>query len=290
MTLDDALDRLSIEGVNVLAGGTDFYPALKDSPAPESILDVSRVKELRTIYENEKGWTFGAGTTWTDVINAELPRYFDGLKAAATEVGSIQIQNAGTLAGNLCNASPAADGVPPLLVLNATVELASKDTRRRLSLTDFIVGPRSTALRADELLVAIHVPFLPSGARSEFFKLGARRYLIISIAMVAVTLVADDYGNLTEVRIAVGACSAVAIRLYKLEKYLQGISIHEDILSLITLEVFDVLTPIDDVRASGEYRLMAVRCIVSRLLESSIFQLRQCQQAGHATVSSVVSS
>lgn len=284
MILNDALDILYRSDINVLAGGTDYYPGLRDSPAPRHLLDITQISELRTLDENAKGWTFGAGTTWTDVINADLPRQFDGLKAAAREVGSIQIQNAATIAGNLCNASPAADGIPPLLSLNATVELASKDGRRILSLSDFIIGPRSTALNTNELLIAIHVPSMPIGARSEFYKLGARRYLVISIAMVAVTLAANESGILTDVRISVGACSAVAQRLGKLEKILEGKSIHEDILSLITPEVFSSLTPIDDVRASGEYRVIAAHHIVSRLVESTLRQLPQYQQPKEAII------
>lgn len=278
MILNDALDILSNSDINVLAGGTDFYPALRDSPAPKQLLDITQISELRTLIESTEGWTFGAGTTWTDVINADLPRQFDGLKSAAREVGSIQIQNAATIAGNLCNASPAADGIPPLLSLNATVELASKEGRRILPLSEFILGPRSTALNTNELLVAIHVPSMITDARSEFYKLGARRYLVISIAMVAVTLAANERGVLTDVRISVGACSAVAQRLGKLEKILEGKSVHEDILSLITPEVFNSLTPIDDVRASAEYRVIAAHHIVSRLVESTLRQLPQYQQ------------
>ena len=277
MRLEDALDILSVSDTSVLAGGTDFYPALREAPAPTQLLDISRITELKTITQNSDGWTFGAGTTWTDIVNADLPYAFDGLKKAARDVGSIQIQNAATVAGNLCNASPAADGVPPLLALNASVELASKDKTRKMLLSDFITGPRSTELNANELLVSIHIPSMPLGARSDFYKLGARRYLVISIAMVAVTLAANDEGYLTDVRICVGACSAVAQRLTNLESYLQGKSVHEDVLSLITPALFNLLTPIDDVRATGEYRALAAYRIVCRLIESTLAQLPQYQ-------------
>lgn len=279
MLIDEALDILSNSDIRVLAGGTDLYPGLRDRQAPQQLLDITGITELRSISETTDGWILGAGTTWTDIINAQLPRQFDSLKAAALEVGSIQIQNAGTLAGNLCNASPAADGVPPLLSLNASVELASKGAKRMLPLGDFIIGPRSTALNADELLVAIHVPSMPSSARSQFYKLGSRRYLVISIAMVAVTLSADERGYLTDVRISVGACSAVAQRLTRLEDYLVGMSIYADLLSLVTPEVFSSLTPIDDVRASGEYRSIAAHQIVCSLLESTLRQLPQYQES-----------
>jgi CO/xanthine dehydrogenase FAD-binding subunit len=124
----------------------------------------------------------------------------------------VQIQNSGTVAGNLCNASPAADGVPPLLALDASVELASVAGTRRLKLDDFILGPRRTARRADELLAAILIPKPRAAAHSHFLKLGARRYLVISIAMVAAAI-ESERGKITTARVAVGACGPVAQRL-----------------------------------------------------------------------------
>ena len=108
----------------ILAGGTDFYPALGAKPLRENVLDINGLAELRGIAETPAHIVIGARTTWTDIVRAPLPPAFDALKQAAREVGSVQIQNAGTVAGNICNASPAADGVPALLVLDAEVELA----------------------------------------------------------------------------------------------------------------------------------------------------------------------
>ena len=146
-----------------------------------------------------EGWRLGATTTWAELIEAPLPPLFDGLKQAAREVGGRQIQNAGTVAGNLCNASPAADGVPPLLALDAEVELAGRAGTRRLPLAAFITGNRRTVLAPGELLVAIHVPKPAHDARSAFLKLGARRYLVISIAMAAATLEIED-GRVADAR------------------------------------------------------------------------------------------
>ena len=139
----------------VLAGGTDLYPAHVGRQIPAPLLDITAIAGLRGIHRDDRGWTIGATTTWTDVVRADLPPLFAALKAAAREVGGVQIQNAGTVAGNLCNASPAADGVPPLLALDAEVELASLVGTRRISLADFLVGSRRTALRPDEILTAV---------------------------------------------------------------------------------------------------------------------------------------
>src|SRR6202035_3905975 len=123
----------------------------------------------------------GGLTTWTEIVRTPMPRCFDALKSAAREIGGIQIQNRGTVAGNLCNASPAADSVPPLLALDAEVELVSAAGPRRMPLAEFIVGNRKTARQPNEILSQILVPRTVENAASTFLKLGARRYLVISI-------------------------------------------------------------------------------------------------------------
>ena len=143
-------------------------------------------------------------------------------KAAAREIGSVQIQNRGTVAGNLCNASPAADGVPPLLALDAEVELFSLSGVRRMPLAQFITGNRKTMRRSGEILAAVLIPRNIEAAASAFLKLGARKYLVISISMVAVVLQRDSASRVSEARIAVGSCSATARRLNELEKELVG--------------------------------------------------------------------
>src|SRR4029078_2095576 len=157
-TLREAVEALEAAEVKILAGGTDFYPALGERRVAGTVLDVTAISELRGISVGPDLIRIGAGATWTELIQTPLPRCFDALEAAAREVGSIQIQNRATVAGNLCNASPAADGVPPLLILDAEVELVSAGSARRLPLSGFILGNRRTALRPDEILTSIIVP------------------------------------------------------------------------------------------------------------------------------------
>jgi CO/xanthine dehydrogenase FAD-binding subunit len=248
----------------VLAGGTDFYPARVGRTIDEDVLDITAVPELSGIKESDEGWRIGATATWSELIEAPLPPLFDGLKAAAREVGGRQIQNAGTIAGNLCNASPAADGVPPLLTLDAELELASRTGRRRLPLDRFILGNRRTALSANELAVAIHVPRKRNFSRGAFLKLGARKYLIISIVMVAAVLeTADD--EVVRARIAVGACSEVARRLPLLEAALTGVAVGK-LADAVHPGHLTSLAPIDDLRASAAYRNDAVMTLLRRLL------------------------
>src|SRR6195256_6594995 len=136
----------------ILSGGTDFYPALGDRVVRGAVVDVSGLGELRGVSSEVGYFRIGGLTTWTEITRTPLPRCFDALKSAAREVGGVQIQNRGTVAGNLCNASPAADGVPPLLALDAEVELVSKMGMRRLPLADFIVGNRKTLRQPGEIL------------------------------------------------------------------------------------------------------------------------------------------
>ena len=255
--LEAALISLTQKQGRIVAGGSDVYPAMKQGHMPKSLLDVTRIKELMNITVIDTGLRIGAAVTWTKIVKAKLPAAFDGLKHAAKEVGSLQIQNAGTIAGNLCNASPAADGVPPLLTLDARVELASAARGARiLRLQDFILGVRQTALALDEIVTAIHIPAPPDGAGSAFEKLGSRKYLVISIAMTAALIKCDARGLISEARVAIGACSPVALRLTHLEADLIGAKPSE---VEILPSYFSQLSPIDDVRGSGGYRLDIVQ-------------------------------
>jgi CO/xanthine dehydrogenase FAD-binding subunit len=265
-TVEEALAHL--EGVQcaVVAGGTDFYPALREGPARGRVLDISGISGARGVLEQDARYRIGPLTTWTDLLRTPLPPCFDGLKAAARTVGGVQIQNVATLAGNLCNASPAADGVPPLLALDAAVELRSVAGRRTLPLADFIVGNRRTQRRADELLTAVLVPKPTGPARSTFLKLGARRYLVISIAMVAALLEDDGQGRVRTARVAVGACSEVARRLPELERALQGHTLGPALGEVPAAEHLAPLRPIDDVRGTAGYRWDVALTLVRRAL------------------------
>ena len=255
----------------ILSGGTDFYPALGDRVVCGPVVDVSGLGELRGVSSDAGHFRIGGLTTWSEIIRTPLPRCFDALKSAAREVGGVQIQNRGTVAGNLCNASPAADGVPPLLALDAEVELVSKTGVRRMPLADFIVGSRKTQRMADELLTAVLVPRALENAWSTFVKLGARRYLVISISMVAVVVkISDEHVDrkVLEARVAVGSCSAVARRLRALEADLVGASVRGGLGEVARPEHLAPLSPIDDVRATAEYRMDASLRLVQRALNS----------------------
>ncbi len=264
--LTDALTALSRGPLAVIAGGTDFYPARVERLADEDVLDISGLGELRRIKAMPRYLRIGAGVTWSDLLRAELPRSFDGLKLAAREIGGIQIQNTGTIAGNICNASPAADSLPNLLALDAEVELASLDGQRRLPIGEFVTGNRRTVRRPDELVTALLIPNLGADTRSDFLKLGGRKYLIISIVMVAVVL--ELAGRRIErARVAVGACSEIARRLPALESALAGQTLDGELGQTVRPEHIAGLSPIDDLRASAAYRRKAALVLLRRSLD-----------------------
>jgi xanthine dehydrogenase small subunit len=274
-TLDHALLLLGRQsGLKILAGGTDVLPAKATRAGwgqmqHPDVLDISRIEFHRGVTAHEDVWTLSPLTTWTDVIRADLPPLFDGLKAAAREVGGVQIQNRGTVIGNICNASPAADGVPALLAMDALVDIQSHAGMRRMPLAEFIDGYRHTVLAPDELVVGLRIP--KRLGHGYFLKLGARRYLVISIAMVAGTFEINRDGRIDAARIAVGACSAVAQRLPHLEAALVG-RIADP--ALVRPEYLEQLQPIDDVRASGAYRRAAALQLVRDLVDMVARQSR----------------
>ncbi len=269
-TLDEAVSLLASSGGQILAGGTDFYPSLGERLPQRSVVDITALREIRGIAFESDWIRIGGLTTWTEIIRAPLPRCFDALKAAAREVGSVQIQNRGTVAGNLCNASPAADGVPPLLALDAEAELVSAANMRRIPLAQFIAGNRKTLRQPGEILTAVLIPRTMENAASAFLKLGARRYLVISISMVAAVMQTDDAGRVAEVHVAVGSCSAVARRLDDLERDLVGLPAASGISGAVKAAHLAPLAPIDDIRATAEYRRVASLVLVGRALETCV--------------------
>ena len=218
VNLSDALALLA-KGYVPIAGGTDYYPARVAQPITDALLDMSAIPGMRGIakleHEHEKKQedeqldqrsrpiVLGALTTWTDCLNLPLPQAFTALAQAAKQIGGWQVQNRATLGGNLCNASPAADGTVALLALNARVTLTSlhpdrqnsRLVERLLPIDQFVLGNRQTARRPDELLSAITIPYYSGRAKSVFLKLGGRQYLVISIVMVAVLIDTDKIGR-----------------------------------------------------------------------------------------------
>ena len=264
-SLDVALAELAQAGGCVLAGGTDVYPALVGRELPEQVLDISRIAGLRGLRiverNDETVMRIGACTTWTDIAQADLRPGFRALRQVARQIGAVQVQNVGTIAGNVCTASPVGDSIPVLLALDATVELQSQRGTRRVPLAAFITGYRTTVRAPDELVVALEVPISPGDHVSSFVRFGTRSHLVISLAMVAVSVARDSANGIVAARVAVGACSPVAVRLTSVEsKVAAGTPVRVDDNDLAEL------APIDDIRCSAQYRMTLVPELIGRAL------------------------
>lgn len=266
--LEDALALMAGGGQLVLAGGTDLYPGA-GSRLKGPVLDPTALPELRGILQGPAGLRLGAAVTWAEIAGAALPPALAGLQAAARQVGARQVQNAGTLGGNICNASPAADGIPPLLTLEAEVELAGPSGMRRLPLADFVTGPRRVSKAAEELLVAVYLPASALAGRGVFLKLGARAHLVISIASVAVRCVTAG-GMVTDIALAVGACSPVPRRLPQVEAALRGAPAAGCAARIRPDQVEAALAPIADIRATADYRRAAAAELLRRAVAEAV--------------------
>ena len=262
--LNDGLVALSENSWTLLAGGTDFYPARVGKHLNEKVMDLTGIRELRSIRETEDQIYIGALTTWTDIVNANLPAAFEGLRKASKTIGGVQTQNAGTICGNICNASPAADSVPNLMALDAKVQLMSVKETRMLPLEEFILGNRKTARKIDEFVTGLIIPHPGKDARGNFEKLGSRAFLVISIAMVGVVAELNESGEIENLNIAVGACSAVSQRLYLLEKEAKGQKLQDLEIKPLHLEN---LEPIDDIRGTAAYRNAVIPELVMRAVK-----------------------
>ncbi|MEM8869315.1 MAG: FAD binding domain-containing protein [Pseudomonadota bacterium] len=265
-SIGEAVDLLSQGPIVIAAGCTDLFPATSASVLAGPVMDITGIAELGRVTQGPKGVRIGAAATWTKLVQTPLPPAFDMLKQAAQEVGSVQIQNAGTVVGNICNASPAADGVPALLAVETRVELTSTRGVRQVPLDQFITGVRQTARRPDELVTAVWIPAAATGGTSRFLKLGARAHLVISIVMVAVRL-RIDAGHIAQAALAVGSCSAVATRLPELEQALHGLPVRDVAATVTEARVAPMLSPIDDIRADADYRISAATELLGRAVD-----------------------
>ncbi len=255
--------------LTIAAGCTDLFPITNNMSLDKNILDITNIKSIRGFEFNNKETKIGSVTTWTDIINENLPSCYDMLKACAKEVGSIQIQNLGTIGGNICNASPAADSIPCLLALDAKLELSSINNKRIISIDEFILGSRKTKLEKGEILTSIIIPREKEKGSSSFRKIGARKYLVISISMVACRILISN-NVIEDISISVGSCSEVAKRIFSIERQLIKKDINEDIFNQVDFSQLNEISPITDIRSTHVYRLKASQSLIKDVVKDAI--------------------
>ena len=268
--LKSAFDTLNNNSNLIIAAGcTDLFPTTNNISLNKNVLDITNIKSIRGFQFNDQNTKIGAATTWTDIINENLPNCYDMLKACAKEVGSIQIQNLGTIGGNICNASPAADSIPCLLSLDAKIELSSKDDKRTIPIDEFIFGARKTKLKQGELLTSVIIPREKDKGFSSFKKIGARKYLVISISMVACYLCISN-NKIKDIAISVGSCSEVAKRIFSIERQIIEKDINENILGSVDFSYLNEISPITDIRSTQAYRLKASHLLIKDVIKEAI--------------------
>jgi len=264
--IDEALALLAEHGgkATVLAGGTDLVPKVNYYELKPDILIYTGGIGSAYIKEENGKLVIGAGTTWAELTVNSLVAEKAGLLAeAAKQGGCVATRNAGTIGGNLANASPAADLATPLLVLDAELLLKSANGERVVPINEFFTGPGETVLKPDELLVEIHIP--PVRGKTAFVKLGRRRAMTLSVVNTAVRLQMN--GKICkEARIAVGSMAPRPLRCEKAEGILSGNSVDKDLVGKCAAEAIKETSPIDDQRATAWYRKKAGEKLVARAL------------------------
>jgi carbon-monoxide dehydrogenase medium subunit len=264
--LNEALKLLKELGdAKPIAGGTDLMVDMKIGRVKtRNLIDISDLREIRKIEFHKDSIIIGAAVTLQEIIsNEKIRREIPILVEATENMGSWQIRNMATIGGNLCNASPAADMAPPLMVLNSKLKLSSINGDRVIPLEKFFKGPRQTELMADELLTEIIVPRESCNAGMKFIKIGRRRAHTLSIVAVAVAVRTME-DKIEYIRIALNSIAPTPIRAYKTEEELIGSRVNE--VEGKVKKLIEEIKPISDVRASAEYRReMAVKITIDAL-------------------------
>jgi CO/xanthine dehydrogenase FAD-binding subunit len=253
-----------------VAGGTDLLVQLTGElgPAPERVLDIWRLTELRGIALDDGALFMGALTTYTDIRrSAECSEHLPALVEAAATIGAAQIQNRGTIGGNAINASPAGDTLPVLLATDAQLVLGSARGERTVAAKDFWPSYRTTARAEDELLLRIRFP-LPNGRQVRFRKVGTRRAQAISKVVMALSW-REDGGVWRDVRVALGSVAATPIRATETERVLEGAAPRETTADHAASTLANEIHPIDDVRSTADYRRVVSARILHRLLREA---------------------
>lgn len=268
-TLVEAYALLSATGrsMKVIAGGTDLMVLMNAHMLDAAeFLDIWRLDELRGISDEGDALRVGALTTYTQLIRSEsIQRHVPALVAASRTIGAIQIQNRGTIGGNIVNASPAGDSLPVLAAYDAEVEIGSARGTRRVAFNEFYAGYRRTTLQTDELVLAVRIPKLFEGEWDFFCKVGTRRAQAISKTVLAAR--AKMSGEIIEaIRIGVGSVAPTVIRAPQTERLLTGANLNPALMEQARQMIAQEITPISDLRSTQHYRRIVTGNVLVKFL------------------------
>jgi CO/xanthine dehydrogenase FAD-binding subunit len=280
--LDEAVALLKENGKNtfVMAGGTDLLIKRRHQIIhPQTIVSLKKISGLNRISFNpDKGLTIGATALLGDVArHRTILEIYPAIAKAAANTANVQIRNMGTLVGNLCNASPAADNAPTLLAMNAELNITGPQGERVLPLEDFFLGPGSTALQPAEIVTSVFVHTPPPGSGTTYLHLSARGRIDCSAASTSVSLTLKD-SKIDTVRIFVGACGPTPLRMPKTEKQLINQKLSKTLAEKAGLQASKESKPISDVRANEDYRSKMVAVLVKRAILEAYGLARENKQ------------
>jgi len=272
-TIQEATELLwKAEGkARIIAGGTDLVIGLRNGDqSPQSIIDITRIEELRKIEERNGTISIGAAVTHSEISSSSLVKeYGKVLSDAASEIGSPQIRNVGTIGGNIVNASPAADTIPPLMVLQAMGKVVTKGGERQVPLLQLFKGPYKTNLKPYELLAQITFPKLPPIMKTSFLRLARRGAMAIARMSIAVVLKIEKR-RFEDIRIAVGSITPTPERMSEAEAFLKGKSPDEVSLQKASLKISEAMIRQSGIRPSTSYKKPVVEVLFIRAMKKAL--------------------
>ncbi|WP_050927727.1 FAD binding domain-containing protein [Aestuariivita boseongensis] len=257
-TVDDAVAMLAAQtgDCRILAGGTDLLVRMKSGFAePDAIVDIKRIEGMRDILHEDGGFRIGAGVSGAEMSeNADLVAAWPGVVEAAGLIGSTQIQGRATMAGNLCNASPAADSVPAMVAANAVARIAGPNGQRDLPVAEVPTGPGKTSLAPGEFVTSIFLPARPDRSGDAYLRFIPRTEMDIAVVGCGVSVTLDENGTCTDARVALGAVAPTVILVPEAAEALIGTTLDDAVLEAVAKACSAAATPISDKRGTVEFR------------------------------------
>lgn len=270
--LNEALNHLTEKDVHIIAGGTDVIPGLNQNSdrfkEAGALIDINKISELKGINITGDKISIGAAETFSNLLESEIvKKKLPLLWEAASTIGSVQIRNRATIAGNFVNNAPCADSVPVLLIYNAFLEIESLNSKREISLSAFLNAPYKTNISKDEIVTRINLSLPSEKMEGKYYKLGRRRAVAISRITLAL-LMSLNKNRIEEIRIASGAVTPIGTRFFNLEKIAEGKELTENFMKDLSRKVGEQIITVTGMRWSSEYKLPVVQQMFYQLLSA----------------------
>jgi len=261
----------------LLAGGTDvLVQTHSDLIEPELLVDLKKIPDLKGMRKEAAGWRIGAGVTGMELIsNAAFAKQWPGIVEGVKLIGSIQVKGRATLAGNLCNASPAADSVPPMIACGAIAHIIGPKGKREVPVEQIVTGPGKTSLAKGEIITAFFIPDAPANSGSAYQRFTPRTEMDIAVVSAAVNLTLDQAGVCTHARVALGAVAPTVVLAQDAAKALIGTKVDNAVLDRLAAAASAACNPIDDKRGTKEFRIKVAGVLARRVAMIALERARK---------------